>query len=204
MIPEFILYSDFTSPSCYALEERLRKLRADDRLVWRGVQRGLHRNRPADAAVPAQAMELAQEVAPVRRCWPDLLIAEPKNRPDTGDAIKAMAAFLLIDDVRAQAFKLACYHGFWHKGWDLSDRRTLYTLAEGVGLARTAFELLDHPHIAETVALWQQQWEKTGIFGLPVLIRRDGAKLVGLADRDQIDRFLDGDDSDISPQSDIP
>lgn len=194
MIPEFILYSDFTSPSCYALEECLWELRAGDLVVWRGVRRGVHRNRPMDASSSPRTEELTHEINLVRQCWPDLSIAEPRNRLDTGDAIRAMAAFLLIDDVRAQAFKRASYRAFWRNGLDLSDRRTLYTIAEGVGLARTAFELLDHPHIAETVALWQQQWEHTGFRSLPVLIRRDGAKLVGLAERERIKQFLDGDE----------
>jgi predicted DsbA family dithiol-disulfide isomerase len=107
-----------------------------------------------------------------------------------------MAAFLLINDARAHSFKQACYRACWRNGLDLSDRRVLYTVAEGVGLARTAFELLDHPHIAEIAALWHQQWDHTGVRRVPALIRRDGAKLVGLTDQHQIRRFLDGNDPD--------
>jgi predicted DsbA family dithiol-disulfide isomerase len=200
MIPEFILYSDFTNPFCYALEQRLRELRVSDRVAWRGVH--LNRTHQVGSPVPSglgettQPTDLAYEVGLVRQAWPDLPIAVPTIRSDPGDANRAMAAFLLIDDVQARAFKHACYQAFWRKGWDLSDRSVLATLARGVKLAPTAVDLLDHPHIAATAALWQRQWEETGVRTLPLLIRRDGTMLAGLADRSRIDRFLEGDVQD--------
>lgn len=196
MIPEFILYSDFTNPFCYALEQGLRELRVSNRVVWRGVHLNTHRpGSPVPSGLlggATQPPDLVDEVSLVRQAWPDLPIAVPAIRSDPGDANRAMAAFLLIDDIRARAFKHACYRAFWCKGLDLSDRSVLATLARGAKLAPTAIDLLDHPHIAATASLWQRQWEETGIYALPLLIRRDGAMLTGLADRSRIDQFLEG------------
>ncbi|MBI3603772.1 MAG: DsbA family protein [Nitrospirae bacterium] len=204
MLPEFILYSDFACPFCYALEEYLGTLPGETRIAWRGVQpdagADARPNAMMDVEDLSRATDIAQEVALVQQSWPDLPIIVPRHTPDTRDAIHATAVFSLIDDFRAQTFRQACYRACWRDGLDLADRLVLRTLAERVGLARSAMELLDHPHIAETVALWKRQWEESGVRSLPLLIRRDGAKLSGLVDRERLTRFLDGQDADTSSQ----
>lgn len=205
MLPEFILYSDFACPFCYALEEHLGTLPGGARIAWRGVQPDAGPDAGMDVEDLSRAADLAHEVALVQQSWPDLPIVVPRRKPDTRDAIRAAAVFSLIDDFRAQAFRQTCYRACWRDGLDLSDRLVLRALAERAGLARTALELLDHPHITETVALWKRQWAESGARSLPLLIRRDGAKLAGLTDRERLTRFLDGNDADTSsPRNRMP
>ena len=85
------LYSDFNCPFCYAMHERLHALGVMDRISWQGVQHAPHLPVPMAGWAGHLAAELKQEVQMVRRLAPELPIAVPPGKPNTGRAIAAAA-----------------------------------------------------------------------------------------------------------------
>lgn len=185
---DVILYSDFNCPFCYALGERLIAAASTHRVEWRGVQHAPYLPIPMANAGAALAAELSNEVGAIRRLAPEVSIALPRGKPNTGPAIRAVAAALKIDRERAHAFKDSLYREFWQRGADISDAGLLRELAKAAGFPQQ----LDGSEIELTVSEWQQAWESNGLSGVPAMIRGDGAALVGLATREAISDFLEG------------
>lgn len=183
-----ILYSDFNCPFCYALGERLIVTASAHRVEWRGVQHAPYLPIPMANAGAALAAELSNEVGAIRRLAPEVSIALPRGKPNTGPAIRAVAAALKIDRERAHAFKDSLYREFWQRGADISDAGLLSELAKAADFPQQ----LDGSEIELTVSEWQQAWESNGLSGVPAMIRGDGAALVGLATREAISDFLEG------------
>ena len=94
MDPEFVLYSDFNCPFCYAFGERVIQLQAADRIAWRGVQHAPHLAVPMASAGPTFRRELEREVQSIQRLAPDVPISLPRGKPNTGPAIQAVASAL--------------------------------------------------------------------------------------------------------------
>jgi predicted DsbA family dithiol-disulfide isomerase len=185
---DVILYSDFNCPFCYALGERLLAAASTHRVEWRGVQHAPYLPIPMANAGAALAAELSNEVGAIRRLTPEVSIALPRGKPNTGPAIRAVAAALKIDRDCAHAFKDSLYREFWQRGADISDVGVLSELAK----AATLPEELDVSEIKPTVSAWQRAWESNGLGGVPSMIRGDGAALVGLVTSEAIRDFLKG------------
>ncbi len=183
-----VLYSDFNCPYCYALGERLLAAASAHRVEWRGVQHAPYLPIPMASAGAALAAELSNEVGAIRRLAPEVSITLPRGKPNTGPAIRAVAAALKIDRDCAHAFKDSLYREFWQHGADISDAGVLGELAKAVGLP----EELDSSDIRPTVSEWQQAWKSNGLSGVPSMIRSDGAALVGLVTTEAISDFLKG------------
>ena len=118
MILDFILYSDFNCPFCYALGERIIALGSADRIAWRGVQHAPHLPLPMAQAGPAFASELAREVQFVQRLAPEISIALPRGKPNTDPAIQAVAAAMNVDPHKAHRLATSLYRMFWQHGID--------------------------------------------------------------------------------------
>jgi predicted DsbA family dithiol-disulfide isomerase len=103
------LFSDFKCPFCYAMHERLFVLGVMEQVSWRGVQHARHLPVPMVAWSGHLAMELQQEVEMVRRLAPDVLIALPLGKPNSGPAIAAAARALSIDALLGREFLRALY-----------------------------------------------------------------------------------------------
>lgn len=177
MHSEIILYSDFNCPFCYALGERLIEAGVAHQVAWRGVQHAPQLPIPMRNAERGLAGELENEVRAIRRLAPDLPIALPRGKPNSGPAILAVAAALRIDPLRAHVFKDSLYREFWRHGADLSDPVVLRKLANAAGFV----DELDVSH-AESIALtWQRDWYGSGLNGVPAMTHDDRAPLVGLA-----------------------
>lgn len=189
MIPTVVVYSDFNCPFCYALNERLLPLGVADSLSWRGVQHAPHLQTPMVTWAGLLGAELRYEVETVHRLAPCLPISVPPGKPNTTRAIRAVARALDLDPQRAHAFKDELYRAFWRDGADISDAGILDTLAAGVGLPDGLCADLNAPVVMARTAQWQEEWERSRSYAVPVLVRDDGEVLVGLVDAVQLAAF---------------
>ncbi|MEO5573495.1 MAG: DsbA family protein, partial [Gammaproteobacteria bacterium] len=166
---DIILYSDFNCPFCYALGERLLAAKAAHTIEWRGVQHAPYLPIPMANAGAALAAELTGEVRAIHQLAPELAIALPRGKPNSGPAIRAVAAALQINSFGAHALKDALYREFWLRGTDISDASVLQALAHAAGLS-------DEGNISGTAkaAEWQHAWEASGLGGVPAMVRGDG------------------------------
>lgn len=95
------LFSDFNCPFCYAMHERLHGLGLMPQISWHGVQHARQLPVPMQTWSGHSASELKQEVEMVRRWAPELSIALPWGKPNSGPAIAAAARALSIDGLLA-------------------------------------------------------------------------------------------------------
>jgi predicted DsbA family dithiol-disulfide isomerase len=186
MTLDFILYSDFNCPFCYAFGERVIALGFADRIEWRGVQHAPHLATPMAQAGPTFASELAREVQFVQRLAPEIPIALPLGKPNTGPAIHAVAAAMNIDPRKAHRLATSLYRVFWQHGTDISDPSVIRELADQADLA----DLSNTPDAVKTVAAWHEAWMDRGVGSVPDLLRQDGESITGLVDLDTLRRFV--------------
>ena len=186
MTLDFILYSDFNCPFCYAFGERVIALNFADRIEWRGVQHAPHLATPMALAGPTFASELAREVQFVQRLAPEVPIALPLGKPNTGPAIHAVAAAMNIDPHKAHRLATSLYRVFWQHGIDISDPSVIRELADQADLA----DLSNTPDAVKAVAAWHEAWMDRGVGSVPDLLRQDGESITGLVDLDTLRRFV--------------
>jgi 2-hydroxychromene-2-carboxylate isomerase len=182
--PCFTLFSDFNCPFCYALHERLHALRLLDRCEWRGVQHAPHLPRPMKPWQGSWAAELRREVMVVRRLSPDLPIALPSGKPNTGAAIERVAALFRQDRTRGMEFVREAYRAFWREGQDLSDPDVLERLSGSALSSGPDGETLP------VVTAWETAWHATGQSGVPLIAAADGSLLVGCVPTEEIIEFF--------------
>jgi len=186
MMQEFVLYSDFNCPFCYALGERIIALGFADRVAWRGVQHAPHLPLPMAQAGPTFASELAREVQFVQRLSPEVSIALPHGKPNTGPAIRAVAAAMNLDPLKAHRLATSLYRMFWQHGADISNPSVIRHLADQADLPNLPIA----PKVIGTVSAWHETWLKRGVGSVPDLIRQDGESITGLVDLDTLRRFI--------------
>jgi len=186
MTLDFVLYSDFNCPFCYAFGEQVIALNFADRIEWRGVQHAPHLPIPMAQVGPTFASELAREVQFVQRLAPEVPIALPLGKPNTGPAIQAVVAAMNIDPRKAHRLATSLYRVFWQHGTDISDPSVIRELADQADLA----DLSNTPDAVKTVAAWHEAWMDRGVGSVPDLLRQDGESITGLVDLDTLRRFV--------------
>ena len=190
MTPDFVLYSDFNCPFCYAFGERAMALGLADRIEWRGVQHAPHLATPMAHAGPDFASELAREVQFVQRLAPEVPIALPRGKPNTPWTSVAVAEAMDRDPSKAHRFAASLYRAFWQHGTDISDPSVIQDLARETGVP----DLLMTPHAVQRVRAWHEAWMDREIGSVPDFIRQDGESLTGLVALDTLRRFVQRDD----------
>lgn len=179
MAPDYLLYSDFNCPFCYALHERLHELQLLDRCAWRGVQHAPHLPRPMKAWGGSLGAELRHEVAVVQRLAPGLPIALPPGKPNTGPAIALAASRFQRDREAGMQMVRALYHAFWVKGQDISNPLVL-----------DEFGIPDGSDLDQVMGEWEAAWHETGQAGVPLVVSPGGVLLVGCVPTEQIQAFF--------------
>jgi predicted DsbA family dithiol-disulfide isomerase len=180
------LFTDLNCPFCYATEQRLEQLGVSERITWRGVEHEPELPVPMALDDLDIAAELAEEVRSVRARAPEVAIALPPGKANTGAGLLATAAALRIDAVRGADFRHAVYRAFWRDGRDVSDPVVLEALARDQGFRA----LGARPEDAVTVASWRLEWERSPLQGVPLLIREDGETVYGLKDMETLASFV--------------
>lgn len=178
-MPDYLLYSDFNCPFCYALHERLHELQLIERCEWRGVQHAPHLPRPMKAWQGSMGAELRQEVALVQRLAPGLPIALPSGKPNTGPAIALAASQLHRGREAGMQMVRALYRAFWVNGQDLSNPLVL-----------DEFGITDGSDLDQVMEEWNTAWHETGQAGVPVIVSPQGDLLVGCVPAEQVRRFF--------------
>ena len=186
MTLDFILYSDFNCPFCYAFGERVITLGMTARIDWRGVQHAPHLQIPMAQAGPAFASELAREVQFVQRLAPEVSIVLPRGKPNTGPAIQAVAAAMNLDPHKAHRLTTSLYRMFWQHGVDISTPSAIRNLAHQADLP----DLSITPEAVKMVTAWHEAWLDRGVGSVPDFIRQDGESITGLVDLDTLRRFV--------------
>ncbi|MCD6726142.1 MAG: DsbA family protein [Solirubrobacteraceae bacterium] len=186
--PDAIVYSDPNCPFCYATELRLQALGLLSRVHWRGVQHAPELPVPMAPADPLLAAELPAEVASIRSRAPEVPIAVPPGKPNTGPAIEHGAAALRADPAVGRELVRMLYAGLWREGADISSPEVLARIAGEAGLA--GLEVTDADR--EAAAAWENEWRELGLGGVPLIVRADGRALYGLKSEREIAEFLDG------------
>lgn len=178
-MPDYLLYSDFNCPFCYALHERLHELQLIERCEWRGVQHAPHLPRPMKSWQGSLGAELRQEVALVQRLAPGLPIALPSGKPNTGPAIALAASQLQRGREAGMQMVCALYRAFWVNGQDLSNPLVL-----------DEFGITDGSDLDQVMEEWNTAWHETGQAGVPVIVSPQGDLLVGCVPAEQVRRFF--------------
>ncbi len=137
-------------------------------------------------AGPTFASELAREVQFVQRLAPEVPIALPRGKPNTGPAIRAVAAAMNIDPHKAHRLATFLYRMFWQHGADISNPSVIRNLTDQADLP----DLSSTPDAVETVAVWHEAWLDRGVGSVPDLLRQDGESITGLVDLDALRRFV--------------
>ena len=184
------LFSDVNCPFCYAMHERLYTLGLMEQISWHGVQHARHLRLPMATWTGHLAIELRREVEMVRRLAPELPIALPSGKPNSGPAIAAAARALAIDPIPAGEFLRSLYRLFWIEGQDISDEGLLQVEAERYGFSPGQISGTSAMPIAQTLRTWEERWNETEHQGVPLLQRPDHHLLVGLVPVESIRRFL--------------
>lgn len=182
-----MLYSDPNCPFCYALGERLLLLGVEHEIEWRGVQHAPHLPIPRDERNARLNAEIGREVHVVGRLAPEVPIRTLRGKPNTGPAIRAIAAALHIDPALGHALERRLYRSLWQSDADISDEQVIAACVRGVGLP----DLYIDSDIDALTARWQQEWAEVGVNSVPLLVRRDGELLSGLVTTEQLAGFLD-------------
>ena len=182
-----VLFTDLSCPFCYATETRLEALGATGAVDWRGVEHEPDLPVPMEFGDRELEAELEEEVASVRDRAPDVPIAVPPGKPNTGPALLAVVAALRTDPARGTAFRQAVYRGYWRDGSDISDPGVLAVLGAEYGLDGVEARHED----AVQVASWRLDWERAPQRGVPLLVREDGETLYGLHQTADLARFLE-------------
>lgn len=180
------LYSDPNCPFCYAIGERLLTLGVERQVEWRGVQHAPHLPIPRDERNARLNAAIGREVLLVGQLAPEVPIRILSGKPNTGPAIRAIAAALHIDPALGHVFKRRLYRSLWQSDADISDERVLEACASEIGLP----ELTIKSGIETLLAQWQRDWEEVGVNSVPLLVRHDGEVLSGLVATEQLAGFL--------------
>jgi predicted DsbA family dithiol-disulfide isomerase len=181
------LFTDLNCPFCYATEFRIEELGLSDRVEWRGVEHEPDLPVPIDVEDEAIRQELADEVASVTSRAPEVPIALPPGKANTGPGLLATAAALRMDPDGAAALRRAVYQAFWVDGRDISSSEVLDEIARDHALPALAARREDDL----TVASWRLEWERSTLRGVPLLVRDDGETLYGLKASDALAAFIE-------------
>ena len=186
---EYTVYTDFTCVECLGLNEQLSALGLGAAVHWRGVQTD-----PA-APVPMRALDrraldrMEDEIAELHRRMDGVLIHLPRAKPNTRQAILAVASVIRQQPARAAAFRDALYRAYWRDGTDLSSMSELQRVADAAAVPR--FVELDHPDAEEMVESWDLDWAVERLGGVPRVIRSDGRILWGLKPTHEVAAFFE-------------
>lgn len=190
--PKLILYSDPNCPFCYALGERLMALGYAEQVEWRGVQHAPMLPIPRVGGNARMNAAIDQEVRAIQHLAPEVPIRTLTGKPNTGPAIRAVAAATRRDPQRGAQLRTNLYRALWQRNEDISDRTVLEDFAKAVGLEYLVEESGPKSDAAAQAVEWEQGWQEIGTGSVPLLVRADGESLAGLVGADLLKEFVEG------------
>ncbi len=185
---DYTLYSDFTHPECYGLNEQLISLGVSRAVNWRGVQHEPGLPMPMKLLGRRAVRQLEDEIEEIRRRVPGIEIEQPRGKPNTARAIVAVASVVRAHPSKAAEYRDRLFRAYWRNSTDLSEPAELQRVADDAGVPRVVE--LDHPDAAELVENWDLDWATERLGGVPRAIRGDGKILWGLRPREEVAAFF--------------
>jgi 2-hydroxychromene-2-carboxylate isomerase len=185
---DFTVYSDFTTPECYALNEQFVALGMSGTVKWRGVQHDPGLPVPMREPGRRAVRQLEDEIEETRRRAPGIEIKLPLGKPNTSRAIVAVASVARTHPGRAAELCTALFRAYWRDGVDLSVTAELQRIAEAAKVP--GFVELDHPDAVALAESWEVDWSVARLGGVPRVIRGDGKILWGFRSRDETAAFF--------------
>ncbi len=188
---EFTIYSDFTNAECYGLNEQLVAfgMSGSEQVRWKGVQHEPALGTPMRSLERRALNRVDDEITEVKRRVPQIVMRLPKGKPNTKNAITAVASVMRQQPARAAAFRDAIYRAYWREGTDLSVMAELQKIADGSGVPRIVS--LDHIDADSVVENWDLDWATERLGGVPRVIRGDGKILWGLKPAGEAGTFFE-------------
>lgn len=190
------IYYDFTSAESFAIHEIARAhARTSDAaravvesIEWRGVQ--------VDETLPVPMLVLDRrareriemDVNDAKKAWPAGRLEVPRGMPNTKLALQAVASVERMHRTRADDFRSALFHAFWHRGEDLSDIAVVRRAAGFAGVPPWA-ELGNQAAQGMQVS-WELAWKTERLGGVPRVIRPDGQILWTIKSEAEVREFL--------------
>lgn len=188
MAEQVILYSDLNCPFCYALGERLIRLGLDDKVEWRGVQHAPMLPIPREEDHAGRMAMIDWEVRGVQHLSPEVPIRTLTGKPNTGPAIRTIAAVSQVNPAHGRRLRTNLYRALWQCNEDISDSAVLASFVGALGLERVA----DESGVRKQTAEWQRAWEEIAVGSVPLLVRPDGELLSGLVSLEVLKAFVEG------------
>jgi 2-hydroxychromene-2-carboxylate isomerase len=185
---DYTLYSDFTHPECYGLNEQLIALGASSVVNWRGVEHEPGLPVPMKLLERRMVSQLEDAIEEIRRRVPGIEIERPPGKPNTARAIVAVASVVRAHPSKAAEYRDRLFRAYWRKSLDLSEPAELQRVADDAGVPRSVE--LDDPEATELVENWELDWATERLGGVPRVIRGDGKILWGLRARDEVAAFF--------------
>jgi len=183
-----IVYADLNCPFCFALHERLVSANYIHDVEWRCIEHAPEIR--FDTNDYLMQSELSEEVTKVRVLAPEVNIMIPRARPNTSAATKLVIEVYDTDPQKALKLRMLCYRELWIKGNDISNSKTLESL-----LQEAEIESIDvSEHTMDQLKVWQKEWEEGDYSrNIPVVISKEGNKLLGLPSNSILSAFFQGD-----------
>ena len=179
------VYADLNCPYCYALNERLVLLNADQAVIWKPIEHApdLH----AHSFTEKDRQELVSEVDDVKAKAADITLRLPNIRPNSRQANELLATVIRIHPNKAANFRTVVYRALWQRGEDISDPEILDQLLASCGFA----DLQVISSASDDLSGWHSAWEH-GQFArnIPSLESNIGYKMLGFPPVDQLKTFL--------------
>ncbi|MDG2303746.1 MAG: DsbA family protein [Candidatus Binatia bacterium] len=183
-----VFYGDLNCPFCFAEYERLVRLGHAETVEWRGVEHAPRLPLSWEESTDADLAELDEEVRRVQVSAPEILIRNPRGRPNSRLAIATLAAIERVNSTAALAARVGLYRALWQEGRDISRPEVIREICEAVGLPG-----VDAAGEGRRRAkVWTIEWTH-GPFDrrIPVLTGETQERLLGLAGPEQLARFLE-------------
>lgn len=182
-----LLYSDLNCPHCFVVDERIAALGLADRVEWRGVEHAPELPTPVEIFIGELGDSLARELREVSAAAPDVPLTRQLGKPNSGPALKLVAAAVTRDREAADLLRLDLQRRLWRGGEDISDPAVLARAAERHGLSAA----IDDPAGVLVSADWQREWTKLGFGAVPLLLDTDRRTfLLGLSQPDEISALI--------------
>jgi 2-hydroxychromene-2-carboxylate isomerase len=183
-----VIYYDFTSAESFAIHEIARAHLRAGAIDWRGVQ--VDETLPVPMTVlDRRARErIEMDVHEAKQAWPSGTIEVPRGMPNTKLALQAVASVERMHKTRADEFREALFHAFWHRGEDISDIVIVRRAADAAGVPPWA-ELGNQAAQGMQVS-WELAWKTERLGGVPRVIRADGQILWKVKSEAEAREFL--------------
>lgn len=179
------LYSDLNCPFCFAMHERIEKLKLTENVEYCLVEHAPGFN--SQAMTESQAALLTHEFNLISQRAKDIVVKFPGRIVNSQLALQSQISLELIDVEKGTQYRHLLYKAYWQQGKDISDPQILHEIL--VSLGERGLTITDEGR--KKSKLNQQQWE-LGAFErrIPVMESPSGQVMLGLQNNDSIKDFV--------------